>query len=132
MSLRNDGSSRREAARSRRCRTGANWIDTIRDMDREAATNIVHRIFENGFARGDFEGLHRYVASDYAHHSPMPAPGPGPDGFEARIRGMRSAFGDFEVEIHDVTADGNRTWFRRPGNRTLEHVRSMGLVARLS
>jgi predicted ester cyclase len=81
-------------------------------MDSQHATDIVHRIFEDGFARGDFEGLHRHVAEEYIDHSPIPATAPGPAGFEARIVAMRSAFGDFEVGIEDVSVDGDRVWFR--------------------
>jgi predicted ester cyclase len=81
-------------------------------MDRQSAERLVKGIFEDGFSRGDFEGLHAYVAADYLDHSPIPAPAPGPEGFEARIRAMRAAFGDFHVDIDDVTVDADRIWFR--------------------
>ena len=81
-------------------------------MDHHRATEIVHRIFEDAFARGDFEGLHTHLAESYIDHSPIPAPARGPTGFEARIEAMRSAFGDFDVEVPDLTVDGDLIWFR--------------------
>jgi predicted ester cyclase len=81
-------------------------------MERDRAEEIVHSIFDHGFADGDFSGLHAHVAETYVDHSPIPAPAPGIAGFEARMKAMRSAFGDFEVSIDDVSVDGDRLWFR--------------------
>jgi predicted ester cyclase len=81
-------------------------------MDRDVAEQIVRSIFVDGFARGDFGGLNAHVAPDYIDHSPIPAPSPGPDGFAARISAMRAAFGNFTVDIDDVSVDGDRVWFR--------------------
>jgi predicted ester cyclase len=81
-------------------------------VDRDQATVVMRRIFVDGFSRGDFNGLHAHIAEDYIDHSPLPAPSPGPAGFEARMQAFRDAFGDLDVEIDDVSVDGDRVWFR--------------------
>ena len=81
-------------------------------MEQAAAEAMITRIFADGFNQGDFAGVHAHVAADYVDHSPIPAPGPGPEGFAGRMQGLRSAFGDLLITIHEVTAAGDRVWFR--------------------
>jgi steroid delta-isomerase-like uncharacterized protein len=81
-------------------------------MDQSAAEAMIVRIFADGFNHGDFSGVSAHVAEDYIDHSPIPAPGPGPEGFAGRMGGLRAAFGELRIAIHEVSAVGDRVWFR--------------------
>ena len=81
-------------------------------MDAPTLAATVHRMFEDAFERGDYATLEAHLSPSYVDHSPIPAPGPGPAGFAARVGAMRAAFGDLAMTIHEVSADGDRVWFR--------------------
>jgi predicted ester cyclase len=81
-------------------------------MEVADADRIVRRIFADGINKGDFAGAAEHVSAAYVDHSPIPASGPGPDGFAGRMKGLKAAFGDLTIEIHEVAASGNQIWFR--------------------
>ena len=53
---------------------------------------IVHRLFDQGFNKGNMEPASEIIAPEYIDHSPIPAPMPGPEGFAKRMAGLRAAF----------------------------------------
>lgn len=59
----------------------------------EANSARIRRFFDAGFNTGEVDTA-EYVAADYIDHSPIPAPGPGPDGFAKRMAALRAAFVD--------------------------------------
>lgn len=53
---------------------------------------IVRRLFDEGFNKGNVEIAGEVIASDYIDHSPIPAPAPGAEGFAKRMSALRAAF----------------------------------------
>ena len=66
----------------------------------------------------DYYGTGRYdlasqlVTPDYVDHEAPPGTPPGPDGANAVLRWLRSAFGDLSYEIHDAFGAGDRVAVR--------------------
>jgi predicted ester cyclase len=81
-------------------------------MELVDADRIVRRIFVEGINNGDFAGVAEHVSDSYVDHSPIPAAGPGPDGFAGRIKGLKAAFADLSIEINDLAVSNDRIWFR--------------------
>lgn len=61
-------------------------------MSTEENKVIVHRLFDELFNHGNLSASEGVIAPDYIDHSPIPAPGPGPEGFSRRAAGLRAAF----------------------------------------
>ena len=66
----------------------------------------------------DYYGTGRYdlasqlVTPDYVDHEAPPGTPPGPEGANAVLRWLRSAFGDLSYEIHDAFGSGDRVAVR--------------------
>ena len=73
--------------------------------DHEAA---IRQIYEVCLNTGDLALAPRLFADDYVG----PTGELGPAGFAATIQHLRKGIPDIHVEIHDITADGNRVWVR--------------------
>ena len=61
-------------------------------MSTEENKNLVRRMFDEAFNKGNTSFIEEMIAPDYVDHSPIPAPAPGPDGFAKRTMALRSAF----------------------------------------
>jgi steroid delta-isomerase-like uncharacterized protein len=61
-------------------------------MQTEENKHLVHRMFDEAFNKGDTLFINEMIAPDYIDHSPIPAPGPGPEGFAKRTAALRAAF----------------------------------------
>ena len=61
-------------------------------MSSQENKEIVRRMFDEAFNKGSMNLVNEVIAPDYIDHSPIPAPGPGPEGFAKRISALRAAF----------------------------------------
>jgi len=61
-------------------------------MSPEENKNIVHRLFDEEFNKGNVEAAKEIIAATYIDYSPIPAPAPGPEGFAKRMSALRAAF----------------------------------------
>lgn len=72
----------------------------------EANKDVVRRLFEDVFNRGDVEAAAALVHLDYIQHSPLARPGLA--GLQAFVIEVRSAFADLSFTIEDLLAEGDR------------------------
>lgn len=63
-----------------------------------------------GTGRYDLAG--QFVTPDCLDHEAPPGTPPGPEGANAVLRWLRSAFGDLSYEIHDAFGEGDRVAVR--------------------
>jgi len=61
-------------------------------MTTQENKDIVRRLFDEGFNKGNVEAANEIIATDYIDHSPIPAPMPGAEGFAKRMSALRAAF----------------------------------------
>jgi steroid delta-isomerase-like uncharacterized protein len=76
----------------------------------ERNRQTVRRLFAEAFNRRDDAVADELVAASYGHRE---AAGPqtiGPDNIKQTVRWLAAAFPDFEQELVDVVADGDRVW----------------------
>ena len=90
-------------------------------MSTEENKAAVHQMFDESFNQGDTSGIKEIVAADYIDHSPIPAPGPGPEGFAKRIAALSAAFVE-EVTFGVFLAEGDLVAFTWTFNGTHKGV----------
>jgi predicted ester cyclase len=74
-----------------------------------ANKELVRRLYEEGFNKGDLAVVDELVASDVVTHNPIILDAPtGPDSIRGGIEMLRSSFPDFHVEVLDLIAEGDR------------------------
>jgi steroid delta-isomerase-like uncharacterized protein len=61
-------------------------------------------LMEEVFNRGNFDVADDLVAEDFYNHEAPDSP--GPEGFKASAVWLRSAFPDYNAELHELIADG--------------------------
>jgi predicted ester cyclase len=80
------------------------------DFQMADATNnkaLVLAYYQRVVAEGRFDEIHHYIGESYVdHNNPSGAPG-GPLGAATHLRGIRSTFPDFTLQIHEVIAEGD-------------------------
>lgn len=59
-------------------------------------------------ANGDPDALRELVHEDFVAHEGLPGMPPGPQGFVAWVEGLRAAFPDLQLDVHDVIVQGDR------------------------
>jgi len=62
-------------------------------------------LMEEVFNRGNYDVADDLVADDFYNHEAPDSP--GPEGFKASARWLRSAFPDYHAELHELVVDGN-------------------------
>lgn len=62
-------------------------------------------LMEEVFNRGNFDVADDLVREDFYNHEAPDSP--GPEGFKASARWLRSAFPDYHAELHELVVDGN-------------------------
>ena len=78
-------------------------------MSIEANKELVRRLYEEAFNEGDLDLVDQLVAPDVATHNPIILDAPtGPDSIRGGIEMIRKAFPDFQVEVEDLIAEGDR------------------------
>ncbi len=82
-------------------------------MSTETNKQLIRRILQEGFLKGNLAVLDDIVAPDFRDHQPLPPGLPsGLAGAKAFIASQRAAFPDLKVTIEDITADGDKVWDR--------------------
>jgi predicted ester cyclase len=61
-------------------------------------------LMEEVFNRGNYDLVDEYVASNFYNHEAPDSP--GPEGFKATARWLRSVFPDYRAELHEIVIDG--------------------------
>src|ERR1051325_894980 len=79
--------------------------------DTQANMTAVRRIFEEGINKGDTAVVAELIDDRYVNHD-MPAPAPGPEGFNQVIAMFKGAFPDLDITLDDVIGDGDKVCTR--------------------
>ncbi|MGH2989444.1 MAG: ester cyclase [Solirubrobacterales bacterium] len=75
----------------------------------EANKELVRRLYEGGFNKGDLDLVDELVSTDVVTHNPIILDAPtGSDSIRGGIEMIRNAFPDFEVEVEELIAEGDR------------------------
>jgi steroid delta-isomerase-like uncharacterized protein len=69
-----------------------------------ANKEILRRLFEELFNRGDLDVADEIVAPNYVNHNPAPGETPGLDGQKTFVSYLRSSFPDIHFKIEDMIA----------------------------
>ena len=79
-------------------------------MSGERHEEVLRRVIEEGFNRGNYAALDACFAPGYVEQQF----GLSPDlaGFKNDIAGLRRAFPDLHLTIEDAVADGDKVWMR--------------------
>jgi steroid delta-isomerase-like uncharacterized protein len=73
----------------------------------DANKNVVRRLFDEVWNKGNLPVADQLFASSYTHHDPStPDFGHGPESEKKRATLYRTAFPDFRLTIEDLTAEG--------------------------
>jgi steroid delta-isomerase-like uncharacterized protein len=94
--------------------------------DLAANKELVRRLYEDGFNRGDLDLVDQLVAPDVVTHNPIILDAPtGPNSIRGGIEMIRKSFPDFHVEVVDLIAEGDRVaaFLRMSGTNTGEYRR---------
>jgi predicted ester cyclase len=92
------------------------------------ATNkdVVRRLVDEGFDKGDLEAVGEVVSPDVVTHNPLILDAPsGADSLRGGIEMIHKAFSDVSVEIRDIVAEGDRvaTFLQISGTNTGDYRR---------
>ena len=73
-----------------------------------ADADLIRRLTEDGFLKGDVGVVDELIADDYVDHDPPPGFAGDKDGQLELVRLISSAFSDVRLELHELidTADG--------------------------
>jgi steroid delta-isomerase-like uncharacterized protein len=72
------------------------------DVGVEEAIVAVKRLFLEVFERGKVDLVDEILAEDFRFQYPFPGFSPGSEGIKQFTKVFHRAFGDFQVEIHDI------------------------------
>jgi SnoaL-like polyketide cyclase len=72
------------------------------DVRVEEAIVAVKRLFLEVFERGKVDLVDEIVTEDFRFQYPFPGFAPGPEGIKEFTKVFHRAFGDFQVEIHEI------------------------------
>jgi steroid delta-isomerase-like uncharacterized protein len=86
-------------------------------MSSEDNIEIVRRLFEDVFSRGDYATLEELVAPDFIEHQ-NGAQGRGPEALRRIVAGLRQSFPDLSLSVEEVAAVGEKVWVRARGRGT--------------
>jgi steroid delta-isomerase-like uncharacterized protein len=79
----------------------------------EVNKNVVRRLFEEVWNKGNLPVTDELFAPNYAHHdTSTPDVGRGPDGEKKRATLYRTAFPDLRFTVEDIIADGETVMAR--------------------
>jgi predicted ester cyclase len=78
------------------------------------------KLYEEGHGRGNLDVLDELVAPEYVRYQPPMKQVKGVAGYKAFIQDVRSAYTGFEINIHDILVDGDKsvTQFTLKGKHT--------------
>src|SRR5689334_15484777 len=79
-------------------------------MSSEDNQEVLRRVIEEGFNKGNYAALDSLFAPDYQEHQfGLRA---SLEGFQRDIQTLRAAFADLHLTIEDMVADGDKVWIR--------------------
>jgi predicted SnoaL-like aldol condensation-catalyzing enzyme len=80
---------------------------------KEENEEIVRRLIDEGFNKGDLSIVDEVIASDMKEHQSFGVPlPPGPAGTKIIITSLRGMFPDIKLSIEDSVTQGDRVWIR--------------------
>jgi len=83
------------------------------------AEELVRRLIEEGFNKGDLGVADDVVSPDQVEHQYFgPDHAPGAEGTKAVISSLRRAYSDFHLAIDDLVVDNDMVWLRMTGTGT--------------
>ena len=74
---------------------------------------MVRRLVKEAQEGGNLEVIDELMAEDFVDHSPLPGLPPTRDGVRMLFAGMRAAFPDLRVTIHEQIADAGKVVTRK-------------------
>lgn len=74
--------------------------------------DIVSAFVDIVINNGNFESAHQFVWEDVVEQAPFPGQGPGLEGLNNVLRGMRAAFPDLHFSIQEQLSDGDKVLSR--------------------
>lgn len=74
--------------------------------------SIVRRFIEESINEGKIESAAKFVWEDVVEQVPFPGQGPGLEGLQDVLRGMRSAFPDLHFGVEEQIAEGDKVLTR--------------------
>lgn len=85
-------------------------------MSSEHNQEVLRRVIEEGFNRGNYPALDALFAPDYQEH--QFGLEKNLDGLKRDIQYLRTAFPDLHLTIDDMVADGDKVWIRMTARGT--------------
>jgi predicted ester cyclase len=85
-------------------------------MSAEENREVLRRVIEEGFNKGNYAALDVLFAPNYQEH--QFGLKPTLPGMKEDIRFLRTAFPDFHLAIEDVVAEGDKVWIRMTARGT--------------
>jgi len=73
---------------------------------------IVRRFIEEVINKGRFDSAAQFVWEDVVEQVPLPGQGPGLEGLNDILRGMRSAFPDLHFSVEEQITEGDKVLTR--------------------
>jgi predicted ester cyclase len=75
---------------------------------------LIYRLYEEVHNRGELSVCDELIAPDYISHTEFAgrADPPGPEALKSIVWLLRASFPDLHNTIEDLTADGDKVWFR--------------------
>src|SRR6476619_7298422 len=77
----------------------------------EANKEVLRRVVEEGFNKGNLDALDPLFAPDFQEHQHGMVP-PNLEGVKGAITYLRSVFPDLRLTIEDSSAEGDKVWVR--------------------
>lgn len=81
-------------------------------MSTEANKALMRRFYEEIFNKGNLSALDELIAVDFVDHNPEPGQGAGLAGVKEGFAQFFAAFGDFQVKVEDMIAEGDKVAVR--------------------
>jgi steroid delta-isomerase-like uncharacterized protein len=81
---------------------------------------VLDRINEEAFRQGNTGVIDELVAEEFVEHNPMPGIEGNREGFKQMVAGLHQAFPDFDTQVQDQIADGDKVVERWTAGGTQE------------
>ena len=85
--------------------------NTLQVNTPEANTEVLRRVIEEGFNKGNLDALDALFAPDFQEHQHGMVP-PNLQGVKGAISYLRSVFPDLTLKVEDSIAQGEMVWLR--------------------
>ena len=69
---------------------------------------VLDRINEEAFRQGNTGVIDELVSDDFVEHNPMPGVEGTREGFKQMVAGLHQAFPDFDTQVQDQIAEGDK------------------------